>query len=82
MIEICLCILILAASAALIKMALWFSAKTQNEQHKEVVTDKMPRVIYIFKTSRVFHVEGGCHLKKKLQAATAFTMCEECSKTQ
>ena len=82
MFEACVCILLLAASAAFIKMACWFSSMTKSDKHKDLVTDKSPRTIYMFKTSKSFHVEGCGHLKDKMHAANVYTMCEDCFKKQ
>ncbi len=56
MIEMCLCIFTLAASAALLKLACWLSNKADHEKEKDKVSSETTRAIYIFKTSNCFHV--------------------------
>ena len=75
MIEHCLCILMLVAAAAIVKLV--FFRKAEKADKKESDKDgKVPRVIYILRSRPCFHLSGCKHLDHK--HPDIYKLCDDC----
>ena len=93
MIELCLCILLLTASAAMIKFC-WFPRDEKHkgdqrdkqprivyvEKHKDDQRDKQPRIVYMLKSRSCFHIKEGCK-RIRDKKPDIYTMCDDCFST-
>jgi len=71
------CIFLLAASAALFKFA-FGKLLTEKEAHRD--STENTRIVYIFKNTPLFHIEGCHHLKGKHDKVSVYKMCDDCFK--
>jgi len=79
LLEVCLSILTLVATAAIVKVV-WFAprkfaqgAETKKESHDRI---DVPPAIYVLRSRPVFHVEGCWHIRDK--QPDMYKMCDDC----
>ncbi len=75
--ELCVGVLILAASALVCKIGVWL---TSQRKAKSDIVCKKGEIIYVCKTSRIYRFEKSRHLNKSYKVTRTFRTRRDCSK--